>query len=80
MILFTTAEWSDAILAGFDSPTEPGQDGGFSISVEDDASRFATLVINGSDGEVKIVGHEAIKQAVEAFNKAARIVASSEAR
>lgn len=64
--LFTTAEHSDAVSAGFERATDPGQDGGFAIHF-DSRHSIASVVINGSDGEVTITGYHAIREAANAL-------------
>lgn len=65
--LFTTEHRFDAEMAGFDGSTEPGVDGGFSVTF-DGRGDIASVQIVLSDGEV--CGRAAIRQLADALLKA----------
>lgn len=71
--LFTTEHPCDAEAAGFEEPCAPGFDGGFSVTF--DGRCIPSVVINGSDGEVAVVGYHAIAQLAEAAEAARRMAA-----
>lgn len=70
--LFTTEHAFDAGLAGFDGPTEPGTDGGFSVTF-DGRHSIPSVVLQGSDGEIVITGWAAIQQACNALMDAEKL-------
>lgn len=67
--LFTTAHRFDAEMAGFDFPCEPGTDGGFSVTF-DGRGGIASVILNGSDGQIEVCGRAAIRQLADALLKA----------
>lgn len=72
--LFTTEHAYDAGVAGFDGPTEPGTDGGFSV-LFDGRHSIPSVVLNGSDGEITVSGYEAIRELANALLAAEKMAA-----
>jgi hypothetical protein len=70
--LFTTEHAYDAGLAGFYGPTDPGVDGGFSVTF-DGRDSIPSVVLNGSDGEITVSGADAILQLAQALVEAATL-------
>lgn len=72
-LIFTTQDHSDAICAGFErAEHELGEDGGFSVAFDGRGS-IPTVVLNGCDGEISVVGHHAIKALAEACAEGLRM-------
>lgn len=67
--LFTTADPFCAGLAGFDGPTEPGWDGGFSVALQAGAPPTVTITLTDSE----IVGRQALRQLADALLTAERL-------
>lgn len=63
--LFDTRNPADAGFAGYDGPTDPDE-GGFAVEF-DGCGAIPSIVLNGSDGEITIVGAAAIAQLTEAL-------------
>ena len=72
--LFTTEHAYDAGVAGFDGPTEPGTDGGFSVMFDGRGS-IPSVVLLGSDGQIEVCGYTAIRELANALLKAEQIAA-----
>ena len=72
--LFTTEHAYDAGVAGFDGPTEPGTDGGFSV-LFDGRDSIPCVVLSGSDGEITVCGYFAIRELASAIMEAERMAA-----
>lgn len=69
-LIFTSQDHADAISAGFErAEHELGEDGGFSVAF-DGRGAVPTEVLNGSDGEITVCGHHAIRELAEACSKA----------
>ena len=70
-VLFTSSHSYDAGIAGFDYPTEPGYDGGFSVTFD---GRFSipTVQLTPADGEVcGLAAIKALRQALQDAEKMA---------
>lgn len=70
--LFTTEHAFDAGVAGFDGPCEPGTDGGFSVTFDGRWSQ-PSVVMNGSDGQIEVVGFQAIRELRKALEAAEKL-------
>lgn len=68
--LFTSEHAYDAGVAGFDGPTEPGMDGGFSVTFDGRGS-IPSVSLQLSDGEV--CGVEAIQALADALSEAVKM-------